>query len=277
MEVIKTIAAMRAVRTNLSEPVGFVPTMGYLHEGHLSLIRRAQAENASVVASIFVNPTQFGPSEDLEHYPRDLNRDLAMLAKEGVDAVFTPDASEMYPSGFAAWVTVGKIAERLEGAARPGHFRGVATVCVKLFNIVRPTYAYFGQKDAQQVLVIRRVVANLNMSLNIVSLPIVRAPDGLALSSRNAYLNTKERLAATVLNHALHLAKAKWQGGERRASVLRHAMSDLIRTEPLARIDYISVADNETLVELDQIDTPALISLAVYIGKTRLIDNLVLT
>ncbi len=276
MDVIKTVSAMRTARARLKEPVGFVPTMGFLHEGHLSLMRRARAENASVVASIFVNPTQFGPSEDLERYPRDLKRDLALLTDEGVDVVFAPETAEMYPDSFATWVTVGKIAERLEGAARPGHFRGVATVCVKLFGIIRPAYAYFGQKDAQQALVIRRVTADLNLNIKIVTLPIVRAPDGLALSSRNAYLNAEERRAATILSRALHLTKEKWSAGERRAEALRRSVSNLIKTEPLAQIDYVSIADNETLAELDMLDAPALVSLAVYFGKTRLIDNLVL-
>jgi len=250
--------------------------MGFLHDGHLSLVRRARAENASVVVSVFVNPTQFGPSEDLARYPRDLPRDLALLSGEETDIVFVPDAAELYPTGFATWVAVEKITERLEGSARPGHFRGVATVCTKLFNIVRPTHAYFGQKDAQQALVISRLAADLNMGIKIITLPTVRAPDGLALSSRNAYLSTEERQAATILCRALHLAEEKWRTGEFRAATLRRKMVDLIKTEPLARIDYISIADSKTLAELDIVGAPALVSLAVYIGKTRLIDNIIL-
>lgn len=276
MDTIKTVSAMHTARTKLNEPVGFVPTMGFLHEGHLSLMRRARAENASVVASIFVNPTQFAPSEDLARYPRDLPRDLALLADAGADVAFVPEAADMYPTGFATWVAVDKITERLEGAARAGHFRGVATVCTKLFNIVRPAHAYFGQKDAQQALAVRRLVTDLNMDLKIITLPTLRAPDGLALSSRNAYLSTEERRAATVLIRALRLAEDEWRRGERRAEALRRKMVSLIKSEPLARIDYISVADNETLVELDAVEARALISLAVYIGKTRLIDNLLL-
>lgn len=276
MDVIKTVAAMQRVRVKLEEPVGFVPTMGFLHEGHLSLVRRARAENASVVASIFINPTQFGPSEDLERYPRDVARDLTLLTNEGVDIVFTPPATEMYPTGFTTWVVVEKIAERLEGVFRPGHFRGVATVCTKLFNIVSPTHVYFGQKDAQQALVVRRMATDLNMNLKIITLPTVRAPDGLALSSRNAYLSPNERLAAVVINSALRLAETVWRAGERQADAIRRKVESVIKSEPLAQIDYISVADTETLIELDIIKTSALISLAVYIGKTRLIDNVIL-
>jgi len=276
MDVIKTVSAMHSARTRLKEPVGFVPTMGFLHEGHLSLVRRARAENASVVVSIFVNPTQFSPSEDLARYPRDLPRDLALLTGEEADIVFVPEANEMYPAGFAAQVSVGKITERLEGAVRRGHFQGVATVCTKLFNIVRPTHAYFGQKDAQQALVISRLVTDLNLDIKVITMPIVRAPDGLALSSRNAYLNTEERQAATILCRALHLAETWWRQGERRSRALHRKMVELIKTEPLARIDYVSIADSKTLSELDVIETQALVSLAVYIGKTRLIDNLIL-
>ncbi len=200
MKVVETIADMRRLRHRLAEPVGFVPTMGYFHEGHLSLVRQARAENPSVVVSIFVNPTQFGPREDFDSYPRDPQRDLTMLREEKADIVFTPSAAEMYPPGFRSWVEVGKLTERLEGASRPGHFRGVATVVAKLFNIVQPTRAYFGQKDAQQVVVIRRMVVDLNMNVEIVTLPTVREPDGLAMSSRNTYLNSEQRQAATILS-----------------------------------------------------------------------------
>jgi pantoate--beta-alanine ligase len=276
MKVAQTIAQMREVRRQLPEPVGFVPTMGYLHEGHLSLVRRARAENRSVVVSIFVNPTQFGPQEDFNTYPRDPERDLALLQEEGADVVFMPEAREMYPQDFSSWVELGKITQRLEGAFRPGHFRGVNTVVAKLFNITAPTRAYFGQKDAQQALVIKRMVADLNMNLEIVATPTVREPDGLAMSSRNIYLSSEERQAALVLWKSLDLAQRLWSAGEREAGRIRREMIALIESEPRARIDYLSIADAESLQELDKIDRPALVSLAVWIGKTRLIDNLVL-
>ncbi len=260
----------------MAELIGFVPTMGYLHEGHLELVRRARAENQTVVVSIFVNPTQFGPSEDFATYPRDPERDLAMLEKERTDIVFMPDTEEMYPEGFSSWVEVERVTERLEGAFRPGHFRGVATVVAKLFNIVEPTKAYFGQKDAQQLLVIKKMVADLNMNLEIVAVPTVREPDGLAMSSRNIYLNPEERRAALVLWKALGLAKGLWERGERDAGRIRGEMIALINSEPLAKIDYVSIADPDTLLELDRIDRPALVSMAVRIGRTRLIDNITL-
>jgi len=274
MKVLKTIKEMR--RLNLPQPVGFVPTMGYLHEGHLALVRQARAENSSVVVSIFVNPTQFGPHEDFKKYPRDPERDLALLGKEGTDVVFMPSAGEMYPPGFNSWVEVGKIAERLEGASRPGHFRGVATVVARLFDIVQPDRAYFGQKDAQQLLVVKRMVAELNMKLEVVAVPTVREPDGLAMSSRNTYQNPEERKAAVILYQALSLAQKLFSGGEKDAKLIRRQMKELIQQQPLAQIDYISIADAETLDELATVKPPALVSLAVKIGKTRLIDNVVL-
>lgn len=276
MQVINTIAEMRKLRRQLSEPVGFVPTMGYFHEGHLSLVRQARKENPTVVVSIFVNPTQFGPGEDFQDYPRDLNRDLELLEREKVDIVFVPSEEEMYPPGFSSWVDVEKVTERLEGASRPGHFRGVATVCAKLFNIIQPTRAYFGQKDAQQAVVIKKMVADLNMNLEIVVVPTVRESNGLAMSSRNTYLNPEERQAATVLFKALSLARELWQGGEKDADKIRHQMTSLIQKEPLAKIDYVSIADANTLEELKKIDRPAIVFLAVRIGKTRLIDNVIL-
>jgi pantoate--beta-alanine ligase len=276
VKVIETIGEMKRLRRRLTEPVGFVPTMGYLHEGHLALVRRARAENPSVVVSIFVNPTQFGPQEDFNSYPRDARRDLALLQKEGADIVFMPSVAEMYPRQFDGWVEVGKVTERLEGASRPGHFLGVATVCAKLFNIVQPTTAYFGQKDAQQAVVIKKMVADLNMNLEIVTIPTVREPDGLAMSSRNTYLNPEERKAATVLYQALTLAQKLWSQGETDAHRLRQEMTKLIQKQPLAKIDYVSIADAETLDELDTVNPPALVSLAVKLGKTRLIDNVVL-
>ncbi len=276
MKIIDRIDDMRQLRQELTEPVGFVPTMGYLHEGHLSLVRRARAENPSLVVSIFVNPTQFGPQEDLHSYPRDSKRDLALLEKEAADVVFVPSANEMYPPQFNSWVEVGKVTERLEEAARPGHFKGVTTVCAKLFNIIQPTRAYFGQKDAQQAVVIRKMVTELNMNLEVVTLPTVREPGGLAMSSRNNYLNTRERQSALVLYQALTLAQKLWSQGEKDADRLRQEMIGLIQKQPLANIDYVSIANTETLDELDTVRPPALVSLAVRIGRTRLIDNVVL-
>lgn len=276
MKIIERIAEMRQLRKQLAEPVGFVPTMGYLHEGHLSLVRQARADNPSVIASIFVNPAQFGPREDLAAYPRDTRRDLAMLQEEKTDIVFMPSVSEMYPPGFDSWVEVGKINTMLEGTSRPGHFRGVATVVNKLFNIVQPTRAYFGQKDAQQVIVIKKMAADLNMNVEIVNLPTVREPDGLAMSSRNTYLNSEQRLAAIVLYEALKLAQRLYDSGERDAGHLRQKMMTFIQNQPLATIEYVSLADTETLDELKKIEPPALVSLAVRFGSTRLIDNVVL-
>ena len=276
MQVINTIVEMRKLRRQLSEPVGFVPTMGYFHEGHLSLVRQARKENPTVVVSIFVNPTQFGPGEDFQDYPRDLNHDLELLEREKVDIVFVPSEEEMYPRDFNSWVDVEKVTERLEGASRPGHFRGVATICAKLFNIIQPTRAYFGQKDAQQAIVIKKMVADLNMNLEIVVVPTVRESNGLAMSSRNTYLNPEERQAATVLFKALSLARELWHGGEKDADKIRHQMTSLIQKEPLAKIDYVSIADAETMEELKKIDRPAIVFLAIRIGKTRLIDNVIL-
>ncbi len=276
MKIIEKIADMRQLRLKLAEPVGFVPTMGYLHEGHLFLVKQARIENPSVVVSIFVNPTQFGPRDDFERYPREPERDLALLEKEETDIVFTPSIAEMYPDQFDSWIEVGRFTQRLEGASRPGHFRGVTTVVAKLFNIVRPSKAYFGQKDAQQAIVIKKMVADLNMNVEVVTLPTVRELNGLAMSSRNTYLGPKERQAAAVLYQALSLAQELWSQGETDAERLRQEMIALIQREPLAEIDYVSVANAETLEELDRVRPPALVSLAVRIGSTRLIDNVVL-
>jgi len=276
MQVVKTIAGIRALRKQLSGSVGFVPTMGYLHEGHLALVEQARAENSAVFVSIYVNPTQFGPREDFGAYPRDLNRDLELLQKAGVDIVFVPSDDEMYPPEFSSWVDVEKVTEQLEGASRPRHFRGVSTVVAKLFNIIQPSRAYFGQKDAQQAVVIKRMVADLNMGLEIVIVPTVRESDGLAMSSRNVYLSFEERRAVTILFRALTLAGQLWQGGEKDAEEIRQKMTSLIQREPLAQIDYVSIADANTLEELELIDRPALASLAVKIGRTRLIDNALL-
>jgi len=276
MKVLSTIADFKQARRKISTSLGFVPTMGYLHEGHLSLVRLARAENEMVAVSIFVNPTQFGPTEDLAKYPRDTERDLGLLRKEGVDLVFMPSPEDMYPEGFSTWVDVEKVTDRLEGEFRPGHFRGVATVVAKLFNTVEPTRAYFGQKDAQQAVMIKKMVADLDMNLEVVVAPTVREPDGLAMSSRNVYLNPKERQAALVLWKSLNLARELWSKGERDANNIRHQMVFLIRKEPLADIGYVSIADPDTLEELSRIDRSALVSMAVRIGKTRLIDNITL-
>jgi len=276
MQVVQSISDLRALRSKLKGIVGFVPTMGYLHAGHLALVERAGAENAAVIVSIYVNPTQFGPREDFAAYPRDLDRDLRLLREAGADIVFAPSDDEIYPSEFSTWVDVEKVTERLEGAYRAGHFRGVATVVAKLFNIVRPSRAYFGQKDAQQVIVIKRMAADLNMGVEIAIVPTLRESDGLAMSSRNIYLSPEERQAATVLFRALTLARQLRQGGEEDAEKIRRQMESLIRKEPLARIDYVSIADARTLEELDVISGQALASLAVKIGRTRLIDNVIL-
>ena len=274
MQVVGPILEIRALRQQLRGTVGFVPTMGFLHEGHLALVKQARRENSAVIVSIYVNPAQFGPKEDFGAYPRDLNRDLELLKGEGVDIVFVPSDDEMYPCEFSSWVDVEKVTERLEGASRPGHFRGVATVVAKLFNIVQPSRAYFGQKDAQQVMVIKRMVADLNMGIEIVVVPTLRESDGLAMSSRNIYLSPKERQAATILFKALTLGRQLSQGGEKDAEKIRRQMTALIQKEPLAQIDYVSIADAETLEELSLLDRPALASLAIRIGKTRLIDNM---
>jgi pantoate--beta-alanine ligase len=276
MHIAKSIAEMKAARTKTAGSVGFVPTMGFLHEGHMSLVRQARVENSSVVVSIFVNPTQFGPTEDFKTYPRDTERDLAMLQKEKTDIVFMPSAEEMYPERFSSWVDVENVTDRLEGSHRPGHFRGVATVVAKLFNIAEPTRAYFGQKDAQQVLVIKKMVADLNMNLEVVVSPTVREKDGLAMSSRNVYLNPEERRSATVLFKALTLAQNLRKEGETNAEAIRRQMTALINGEPLAKIEYVSITNAETLEELSNTEGRDLVSLAVRFGKTRLIDNLIL-
>jgi len=250
--------------------------MGALHEGHLSLVRRARAECDQVVASVFVNPTQFGPREDLTRYPRDPGRDQRLLEEARCDLLFIPAPEEMYPPASDTFVEPGAVAAPLEGERRPGHFRGVATVVLKLFNIVAPTRAYFGRKDAQQLAVIRKMVADLNVDVLVVPCATVREPDGLALSSRNAYLSPEERAAATVLYRALGSAGRCFQAGERDAAALRAAMLDVLVAEPGARTDYVSVADPLTLRELERVETHALLSLAVRIGGTRLIDNVVL-
>lgn len=277
MITVSTISDLRHAISNLPTPLGFVPTMGYLHEGHISLVQEARAECASVVVSIFVNPTQFGEHEDLDAYPRDLPRDLDLLGAEGVDIVWTPTSDEMYPPGFQTWVEVEEMTRYLEGAQRPGHFRGVTTVVTKLFNAVQPQKAYFGQKDAQQAVVIRQMVRDLNFPIEIVVCPTARELDGLAMSSRNKYLDPNERQAASVLYRALTAGAEAFYSGERNPEKLRGVMRDTIAREPLARLQYVSCTDVDTLQELQtQVAKPALLSMAVFIGKTRLIDNLVI-
>lgn len=278
MKVIESVAEMRAERSRLKGDVGFVPTMGALHEGHLALVRRARRDNEHVVVSIFVNPTQFGPQEDYDRYPRDREADLRLLAGERVDVAFLPSAEEIYPSGFDEWVEVhGPLVGRLEGAARPGHFRGVATVVARLFRIVEPQRAYFGQKDAQQLLVVRRMAQEQGLPVEIVPVPTVRDSDGLALSSRNAYLSPEERRAATALPRALRLAHdLVREHGVRDAGLLRRSLEEHIRREPRIDLEYISVSDAETLEELAVIDRACFVLLAAGVGPTRLIDNALL-
>jgi pantoate--beta-alanine ligase len=276
MMIVTSLDELRSARLLLDGTVGFVPTMGYLHEGHISLARRAKEECDSVVASIFVNPAQFGANEDLSKYPRDLKRDLTLLEAAGVTLVWTPTPEVMYPPGFGTWVEVEGLTKPLEGAARPGHFRGVTTVVAKLFNAVQPRKAYFGQKDAQQAAVIRKMTRELDFPVEIVVCPIVREADGLAMSSRNSYLSPEERMAATVLFRALTSAKSACERGERNAESLRNVMKDVISSEPLARMQYVSVADYDTLEELETVTGKTLLSMAVFMGKTRLIDNFVL-
>jgi len=277
MRVLDTVDAMAEACRSAQRPLGLVPTMGYLHQGHLALVRLARSENAALAASIFVNPTQFGPSEDLPTYPRDMDRDLALLKKEGADLVFAPSVGEMYPQGMDTWVEAQGLSQRLEGEYRPGHFRGVATVVAKLLNIIRPDRAYFGQKDGQQTAVVKRLVKDLNMGVDVVVVPTVREADGLAMSSRNVYLSEEERRAASVLYHALRGAKRLWEGGQHDGEMLRGAVRRVLEKEPLVgKIDYVSVADLATLEELDTATIPAMVSVAVWLGKTRLIDNVLL-
>jgi pantoate--beta-alanine ligase len=267
---------LRSARRRLDGEVGFVPTMGYLHDGHLSLVRRARDECRGVVVSIFVNPSQFGAGEDLAKYPRDLDRDLSLLTPLGVDLVWTPTTGIMYPDGYQTWVDVDLLTQRLEGGVRPGHFRGVTTIVAKLFNAVRPDRAYFGQKDAQQAAVVRRMVRDLNFPLEVIICPTVREADGLAMSSRNKFLEGDDRTAALVLFRALSAAHRLYANGERRAGLLRQAMSDTLAAEPRAMTQYVSCSDYDTLDELERVDRRALLSLAAVVGSTRLIDNLVL-
>ena len=280
MEIIRTISWMKeTVRQARAENhvVGLVPTMGALHEGHLSLIRRAKADCSRVYASIFLNPAQFGPNEDLSKYPRTFEKDVEQLTAAGVDVLFAPEAKEIYPAGFRTYVNVESLSEKLEGKSRPGHFRGVATVVLKLFEIVQPHFAYFGRKDAQQVRILQQMTHDLNLNVEIVVCPIVREPDGLALSSRNTYLNSDERRAATVLHRTLEEAQTAVSTGTRDALQLQTLVRGILSKEPLARIDYVELVDSESFEPLVRIGArPACMLLAVYIGKTRLIDNLLI-
>jgi len=276
MMIVTTLEELFSARGFLEGTVGLVPTMGYLHEGHLSLARQAKSECDSLIATIFVNPTQFGPNEDLAKYPRKLEEDLKLLEAAGVDLVWTPSPEVIYPPGYQTWVEVENLTQPLEGSMRPGHFRGVTTVVAKLFNATRPDKAYFGQKDAQQAAVLRQMARDLSYPIEIVVCPILREADGLAMSSRNSYLSPDERRAATVLHRALSAAKSAFDRGEKDAGKLRQIVKTVIGTEPKAQLQYVSCADFATLAEDEIISRKALLSLAVFLGKTRLIDNFIL-
>ncbi len=276
MKVVTTIAEMKDLVSSWKgegKIVGFVPTMGYLHEGHLSLVRASVEQCDRTVVSIFVNPTQFGPGEDFERYPRDTERDLSLLRPMGVDAVFMPEVEEFYPPGYQTYVEVTGITNRLCGLSRPGHFRGVTTVCCKLFNVVSPHKAFFGKKDFQQFTVLSRMVKDMDMDIEIVPMPIVREADGLAMSSRNTYLNIEERRAALCLSRSLKKAQEMFARGERSAGVIRDEVESTIKAEPLAEIDYVSVCDPLTFDEVDEVKRGTLVALAVKVGPARLIDN----
>ncbi len=276
MKHVTTLEELTTALAELPRPIGFVPTMGFLHEGHISLARRASEECASVVASIYANPTQFAPDEDLETYPRDIPRDKAMLEEAGVDVVWIPTTEVMYPAGYQSWVTVEDVTKPLEGARRPTHFKGVSTIVAKLFNAVRPDKAYFGQKDAQQAVVIKRMTQDLSYPIEIVVCPIVREPDGLAMSSRNTYLNAEQHQAALSLSQGLKLAQAAFEDGERDANALRQIVIDRVNAEELTDLQYVSCAHPDTLEELEGDVNRCLISMAVFVGETRLIDNVLL-
>ena len=279
MEIIQQIASLKESikeARRRGQTVGFVPTMGFLHEGHLSLLRQARAANDMVVLSIFVNPLQFGVGEDFGEYPRDLEGDASLAAGTGCDLIFSPTAKEMYPKEYATFVDVERLTSGLCGASRPGHFRGVTTVVAKLFNIVTPDRAYFGQKDAQQAIVIKRMAEDMNMDLEVVVLPIIREADGLAMSSRNTYLSPAERKAATVLYRTLSLTKEKIAAGERDVSVIKQLIQEAIAAEPLAKPDYTAIVDAQDLRDLERIENRVLIALALRFGKTRLIDNIII-
>lgn len=278
MQVVKNIQEMKKISNNLiqnKKSIGFVPTMGYLHEGHLSLVKKAREDNDFVVVSIFVNPTQFGPNEDFNSYPRDLKRDLDLLEKLNVDYVFVPDVNDMYPKDFSTFVEETKLSKFLCGRSRPGHFRGVCTVVTKLFNIVKPTRAYFGQKDAQQFRILRRMVRDLNLDVEMIEMPIVREKDGLAMSSRNTYLTPEERKEATRLYKSLLKAKEMIESGIKDTEIIKSEMKKIL-DHPLLKIDYIEIVDEETLEPVKKVENKVIIALAVYLGKARLIDNMIL-
>src|SRR5579875_656928 len=279
MEIVRSLDQMKQtarVAQNAGRLIGFVPTMGALHEGHLSLVRAAKQLCSPVIVSIFVNPAQFGPGEDLEKYPRNLERDCAMLKSLGADCVFAPEAAEIYPCGFGTWVHVSGLSEKWEGRVRPGHFQGVCTVVLKLFEIVRPRFAFFGRKDAQQARILQQMVRDLNLDAEIVVCPVVREPDGLALSSRNAYLNPAERRAATALYRSLDAARNKIAAGERLSAQLLDAVNSVIRAEPLAKLDYAALVDANSFEPVDFLQGDCLLLLAARFGSTRLIDNLLI-
>lgn len=278
MEIIKTIEEVKKIIgkwKSEDKTIGFIPTMGYLHEGHQSLMKLA-SENDKKVVSIFVNPTQFAPNEDLDKYPRDLERDIEICKEENVDLLFVPDVIEMYNNNFSTYINVENLSENLCGESRPGHFRGVCTVVNKLFNIVKPDKAYFGQKDAQQLIIIKKMVKDLNMDVDIISCPIIREDDGLAKSSRNKYLNTDERKAALILNSSLKRAFKEIQYGEKNPTVIINNIKASIKNEPLAEIDYVKIVDLDKIKDITEIKSPALVAIAVKIGKTRLIDNFII-
>ena len=277
MRILETSQDMTRACRECSRPLGLVPTMGALHEGHRTLVRRARGENETVAVTIFVNPAQFGTREDLHKYPRDLEADLRLLRREEADLVFVPSASEIYPPGFDTWVDAGAMADLLEGAIRPGHFRGVATVVTKLLNLTRPDRAYFGQKDGQQVTIVRRLAQDLCLGTDIIVVPTVREPDGLAMSSRNVFLTSAQRKAAPVVYRALCRAQGRWQEGERDGELLRREVRAVLEGEPLVdSIDYVSVAAAESLEELKTVEGRTMVSVAVRLGATRLIDNVIL-
>lgn len=278
MEIVNRIQRMKEIIKDIkkeNKTIGFVPTMGCLHQGHLSLVREARRMSDYVIVSIFVNPKQFGPNEDYEKYPRDITKDAELLSQENVDYIFYPSVEEMYPENYKTYVIVEDLSDKLCGKTRPGHFRGVTTIVLKLLNIIQPNFAYFGQKDAQQTVIIKRMIKDLNLDTELIILPIVREPDGLAMSSRNLYLNPEERRAATILFKSLQKAKEVIKEGEKKSNKIIEEMKKIITTEPLAKIDYIEIVDLENLSPLKFINKTALIALAVYIGETRLIDNII--
>ncbi|SHE85342.1 pantothenate synthetase [Marinitoga hydrogenitolerans DSM 16785] len=279
MELIENINKMKEIRNKLikeGKSIGFVPTMGYLHKGHLSLVEQARKDNDIVVVSIFVNPTQFGPNEDFDRYPRDLNRDMDLLKPFNVDYIFHPLVEEMYARDYSTYVEEVKLTKVLCGKSRPGHFKGVTTIVSKLFNIVRPTRAYFGQKDAQQFRVLRKMVDDLNMDVEMVEMPIIREKDGLAMSSRNIYLNNEERLQALALNKSLKRAKELFENGERDVNKIKNEMKKIFDENPLVKIDYIEIVDEYSLENVEKIEGKVLVAVAAFVGKARLIDNIIL-